>query len=498
MMELGPLPGTAQVDRHLLVIFGATGDLYQRKLLPALYQLLDQYDLAERCTVLGVATSELDDDGFRKLSHEALREVGHDDVDCEMWCNRVLHYVSVSADPQDYSAVRTRIDELEEEYELRGDRIYYLALPPSAFEPVLQALEKQDLTSSDGWLRVVVEKPFGHDLESAEALNETVHARFEEEQVYRIDHYLGKATVQNLLVFRFANALFESAWNRDRIDNIQITVAEDLGIGSRAGYYDRAGAVRDMVQNHLTQLMSLVAMEPPATFDAEAIRDEKVKVLHSVRPLEPSEDVVLGQYTAGTVGDDEVPAYVDEEGVADDSTTPTYAALRVYIDNWRWQGVPFYLRTGKRLPRRLTQIAVTFREPPIALFKRFERGRRKGNVLFITLQPHEGFDLLFDVKAPADRPRLETLPLDFDYEDAFGELPGAYETLLYDVMTGDQTLFVRADEVEQAWSLYMPVLESGLTAEPYTAGSWGPSSANRLTTPDGDHWTVRVRDREDQ
>ena len=492
-MRPGPEPGASQVTNHLVVIFGATGDLYRRKLLPALYELLAQYDLVDRCTILGVATTDLDDEGFREMSHEALQVAGHGDVDCETWCNRVLHYQVVGRDASTYSEVQKRVAQLEGDLGLDGNRIYYLALPPPAFSPVLGALEDHGLTVSDGWIRVVVEKPFGRDLESAHALNETVHRYFDEHQIYRIDHYLGKATVQNLLVFRFANALFEAAWNRDRIDNIQITVAESLGIGSRAGYYDRAGAIRDMVQNHLTQLLTLVAMEPPASFDAEAIRNEKVKVLHSVRPIEP-EDVVLGQYGPGTVGDEEVPGYTTEDGVDDESTTESFAAMRVSIDNWRWQGVPFYLRTGKRLPRRLTQIAVTFCEPPIALFKRFERGQRKGNVLYITLQPHEGFDLLFDVKAPTDRPRLETLPLDFDYEDAFGTLPGAYETLLYDVMTGDQTLFVRADEVEQAWSLWAPLLDDHSPPEPYPAGSWGPAAANRLTAPGGDHWTVRVRE----
>ena len=495
-MEPGPAFGVDQVSRHLLVIVGATGDLYRRKLLPALYQLLDQYNLADRCVVLGVATSPLDDQAFRELSHSALEEAGFDDIDCATWCDQVLHYQAVSKDPGSYDALNGRVDSLEADLGLEGNRIFYLALPPAAVSSVLTAVHESGLASGDGWTRVVIEKPFGRDLASAEVLNAEIHEHFSEEQIYRIDHYLGKATVQNLLVFRFANALFESAWNRERIDNIQITVAEDLGIGSRSGYYDRSGALRDMVQNHLTQLLSLVAMEPPVSFDAEAIRDEKVKVLASVRPI-PMSDVVLGQYQAGEVGAERAIAYVDENDVADDSLTETYAALRVYIDNWRWQGVPFYLRTGKRLTTRLTQIAVTFREPPVALFKSFERGHRKGNVLYITLQPHEGFDLLFDVKAPTDQPRLETLPLDFDYEDAFGILPGAYETLLYDIMTGDQTLFVRSDEVEQAWSLYTPLLDSGATPAPYRAGSWGPEVANRLTQADEDQWTVRIDGRVD-
>lgn len=491
-MEPGPAPGSPQVSKHLLVIFGATGDLYRRKLLPALYELLAQYDLVDRCVLLGVATSEFDDQAFRDMSHEALEEAGHHDVSCAGWCDQVLHFQRVSSDPTSYEALRERIDRLDAAHDLGGNRIFYLALPPSAFPPVVAALGKSGLSASSGWTRLVVEKPFGSDLESATALNVAIHDHFSEPQIYRIDHYLGKATVQNLLVFRFANALFESAWNRERIDNIQITVAEDLGVGTRAGYYDRSGALRDMVQNHLTQLLSLVAMEPPVSFGAEAIRDEKVKLLHSIRPI-TEDDVVRGQYATGELGSVDVPAYVDEAGVSDSSTTETFAALRVFIDNWRWQGVPFYLRTGKRLATRLTQIAVTFREPPVSLFKDFERGQRKGNVLYITLQPHEGFDLLFEVKAPTDHLRLETLALDFDYEDAFGDLPGAYETLLYDVMTGDQTLFVRADEVEQAWRLFTPLLNGGAVPQSYPAGSWGPRAADRLMDPGDDQWTVRIK-----
>ncbi|MGB6231869.1 MAG: glucose-6-phosphate dehydrogenase, partial [Candidatus Acidiferrales bacterium] len=339
-----------------------------------------------------------------------------------------------------------------------------------------------------GWVRLVIEKPFGRDLASAQALNKVVHENFEEKQVYRIDHYLGKETVQNLLVFRFANSLFEPQWNRDRIESVEITVAESLGVEHRAGYYEGAGALRDMIQNHLTQLATLTAMEVPEAFRADAIRREKVKVLHSVLPIR-LEDVVLGQYAAGEIDGEDVAAYRDEPGVAKDSQTETFVALRLEIENWRWHGVPFFLRTGKRLPKRASQIVVNFRRPPVWIFKPFDGDTIQSNSLVIAIQPDEGFDLYFEIKAPGPGVRIQQSDLRFRYSDLFPPLPEAYETLLLDVLQGDMTLFVSDDWVEASWRLYTPLLENKPKVVPYAAGSWGPAEADALLKDLGRTWT---------
>lgn len=474
------------VEPHLFVVFGATGDLMKRKLLPALYRLASEGNLGARFKILGIGLDDMDDKAYRKWAVDALKEEG---AKAKSWCTESLHYITIgAADAAAYHLIAASIEKIEGEYDLPGNRTFYLALPPGAFAPTIKGLGEAGLNASPGHIRLVIEKPFGRDLASARALNEVLHQYFTESQIYRIDHYLGKETVQNLLVFRFANPVFESLWNRDRVESVEITVGESLGVEKRAAYYDKAGAMRDMIQNHLTQLLTLTAMEVPATFKADAIRDEKVKVLGSIAPIGP-EDIIFGQYTEGHVDDEKVVGYLEEPDVAPDSRTETFVALRMHIDNWRWQGVPFYLRTGKRLDRRLTQIVVRFRSAPVSLFKAYNSHRLHPNALIVTLQPDEGFELCFEVKAPGQGIVTKTQRLHFQYSEAFGPLPEGYETLLHDVITDDQTLFVRADEVETSWSIYEPLMKQDQPIHSYEAGGWGPQEAYYLLAQSGHRWT---------
>jgi glucose-6-phosphate 1-dehydrogenase len=476
-------------DPHLLVVFGATGDLVQRKLLPVLYQLRAKGTLPEPSAVLGVARKPMDDGGFRELAVSALKQAkAGPAAKLGRFCSDALFFQAVPDDKSaSYGALRERIEKIEHDRKLSGNRVFYLALPLDAFAPTIAALGKAKLNRSPGWTRVVIEKPFGRDLESAIALNATVHQYFDEKQVYRIDHYLGKETVQNLLVFRFANMFMESLWGRERIDHVTITVAESLGLEGRAQYYDTAGALRDMIQNHVSQVLTLVGMEPPATRDEDSIRNEKVKVLQSIERLGPS-DVVRGQYTEGTSEGGAVPGYRQEPGVDPKSDTETYVAIRLKIANWRWQGVPFFIRTGKRLPAKMSRVTLTFKAPPVTFFQTAQEYNSNPDRVSILIQPDEGFELAFEVKVPGRELRVQTHRMKFHYADVFGPLPDGYETLLVDVMLGDPTLFVRADEVEESWRLYDPVLKAPPPLRFYPAGSWGPAAAQTLVEEWGQRW----------
>ncbi len=481
------------VEPHVFVILGATGDLTRRKLMPALFHLRTLGELDKRNTlIVGAAMPEMSEDAFRLWVYEGLRSSGaRDTADLRRWCDDHLHYLSVHEGTlKDYEALAALMARLEQSRRRPANRVFYLALPPTVVPSTVEQLDQAGLLKSDGWVRVVFEKPFGHDLSSAQGLNALLHRHLAEAQIYRIDHYLGKETVQNLLAFRFANPIFETVWNRDMVENVQITVAEDLGVEHRGSYYQEAGALRDMVQNHLTQLMTVVAMEVPVSFEASAIQIEKLKVLQSIAPIDPH-DVAFGQYTEWNVAGGRIPGYRQERGVPPDSTTETFVALKLDIHNWRWRGVPFYLRTGKRLPRKLTQVAVTFRPAPFQVFRSLEPGILDSNKLLITLQPSEGFALCFSVKTPARPLGFTAQSLQFDYGRAFGgELPDAYETLLRDVMIGDQTLFVSADFTETAWELYDPLLAGKHDVHFYTAGSWGPKEADIVAERNGHRWQL--------
>ena len=481
---------SSEKESGIFVIFGGTGDLAKRKLLPALCHLVERGELGDS-RILGLSRSGQGDEAFRRTAIDALIEAGRPRDVAARFAERLYDHAIGGGTPDDFRTLAGRLETITREHGLSPNRAFYLALPPDAVPATVEGLGGAGLTKSPGWTRLVIEKPFGHDLASATELNAVLHRHFDEDQIYRIDHYLGKETVQNLLVFRFANVIFESLWNRERVRAIEITVAEELGVGTRAGYYDKSGgALRDMVQNHMTQLVTLVGMEVPSAFEASAIRYEKIKVLRSVTPIDVSE-VVRAQYVAGEIGGKPVPGYLEERGVPANSQTETFIAMRIGIDTWRWQGVPIYLHTGKRLPKRSTQIAVHFRDVPVSLFKNVCTGLDSPDVLVITVQPDEGFSLHFDVKTPGQPFRLQRVPLSFKYNQLFSEMPEAYETLLADVWHGDQTLFVHADEASESWRIYTPLLEKPPPLRTYPAGTFGPPEASRLTATGTGLWTPK-------
>jgi glucose-6-phosphate 1-dehydrogenase len=498
-------PELRRAEPCTMVIFGA-GDLVHRKLMPSLFHLMGDGLLPEDFAVIAVARAQGSDESFRTEVGNSLRTFSHDGVDQKAWKRFAphLHYLRGELDdPATYAALKQRLDDLDNAIPGANGHLFYLAIPPSLYSVAIERLSSSGVAprvpdpAQRPWVRIIIEKPFGRDLESAIELNATVRRAFAEHQVYRIDHYLGKETVQNLLVFRFANSIFEPIWNRAHVQHVQITAAESVGVEHRGKYYEEAGVVRDMFQNHLLQLVSLMAMEPPVAFNADAVRDEKVKVLRAIRPITPAEMhdyTVRGQYGPGTIDGKPVPGYREEPDVAPDSATPTYAATRFMIDNWRWHDVPFYLRSGKRLARRVTEIAIRFRKPPHMMFPLPSGESMAANTLAIRVQPKEGISLRFEVKVPGVDVKLASVDMDFAYAEAFGDLEhDAYETLLLDCMLGDATLFTRSDEVEAAWSVVDPVIRYWAGKRPdhfpnYAAGSWGPAVADEFVGREGVHW----------
>jgi glucose-6-phosphate 1-dehydrogenase len=491
-------------DRCAMVIFGASGDLTKRKLLPSLYNLAKKKLLPREFALVGCAIDDISQEEFRRRVQDHLREFGNAAEHCPFceWLLERLYYVKGEfRDPQTYEQLKQRLAEADRKHGTSGNYFYYLATTPALFGEVIQRLGAAGLVSeSEGhWRRVVIEKPFGRDLDSARALNRGIAQVLAESQVYRIDHYLGKETVQNILVFRFSNGIFEPIWNRRYIDHVQITVAETLGVEQRGKYYDQAGALRDMVPNHIFQLVTLTAMEPPISFHADAVRDEQAKILRAMQPLSP-EDVltraVRGQYGEGTIDAQPVPAYRAEPNVSPDSQTETFVALKGSIDNWRWADVPFYIRTGKRLAARATEVAIQFRRAPFVLFRDTPVEKLAPNLLVLHIQPDEGISLRFGAKVPGIAVDIGAVNMDFRYSDYFGSEPSTgYERLLYDCMTGDATLFQRADMVEAGWSVVQPILDVWKALPPrhfpnYPAGSWGPKEAEELMARDHRQWRL--------
>jgi glucose-6-phosphate 1-dehydrogenase len=496
-------------DPCVIVIFGATGDLTHRKILPALYNLHRAGLLPPESSIVGFARRPFTDESFRAEMRKAVEKHSRVPISEAIWdgfAEGIRYQQGNFEDPGAFKGLAEQLESIDAERGTQGNRLFYLATPPSTYVEIIQNLGRSGLARQgrDSWARVVIEKPFGRDLESARDLNYQVLQVVDESQVYRIDHYLGKETVRNILVFRFANGIFEPVWNRRYVDHVQITVAEDLGVEGRGAFYEEAGAARDILQNHMLQLLSVVAMEPPINFEAESLRDEKARVLRAIDPEQTDdrirEDIVRGQYTAGWVGGVRVAGYREEEEVAPDSTTETYVALKLEVQNWRWADVPFYVRTGKRLPKRTTEVAIQFKQPPLMLFRE-SVSDPEPNLLALRIQPDEGILLRFAAKVPKLGLDVRSVGMDFTYGTSFAtEAPEAYETLLLDAMLGDASLFTRADEVEAAWAIVTPIImawrrwdEAGLTEGPgslqlYEAGTWGPEAADRLIERDGRRW----------
>ena len=509
MLDLtaNPLREGLQVERtpepNTVVIFGASGDLTRRKLVPALYNLgLDRL-LPNNFAVVGLARRPIPHDEFRRQMLEGVNAFSRNrPAQPEVWDNfaqGVFYSPGSFDDPAAYRQLGELLDRLDHERGTSGNRLFYLATAPEYFPVIIQQLGATGLDQSlgGGWVRVIIEKPFGRDLASAVELNKTIRAVLREDQVYRIDHYLGKETVQNILVFRFANGIFEPLWNRNHIDHVQITVAEAVGVEGRGGYYETSGVIRDMIQNHMLQLLTVLAMEPPVALEGDAVRDEKVKVLRAIRPINADEVdqwVVRGQYTAGAIAGKPVPGYREEQGVAKESLTETFLALKLHIDNWRWAGVPFYLRSGKRLPKRSTEIAIQFKQIPLSLFGRNAGGAIEPNILALNIQPDEGIALKFGAKVPGPAAQIHPVNMNFHYGTSFGvPAPEAYERLILDCLLGETALFTRDDEVEAAWTFVDRILagwaQTRVKALPaYEAGTWGPPESHEFMGREGRKW----------
>jgi glucose-6-phosphate 1-dehydrogenase len=508
-VETNPLQDATLLEKTpepcIMVVFGASGDLMKRKLAPALFDLAREGILPPQFTVVGVARSPMDHDSFRSYLGETMKEYGRLRDDGALWSSFVRGVYYIPMDPgvqEQYPLLKDELQRIDRERGLPHNILFYLSTPPHLYSPIVECLGSVGLNvprTPESWTRIIIEKPFGIDLDSARRLNNTVLKVFAEDQVYRIDHYLGKETVQNLLVFRFANGIFEPIWNRNYIDHVQITAAETVGVENRGGYYDGAGAMRDMVQNHILQLVALTAMEPPVLFDAQQVRNEKQKVLQAIRPIkEPDVHklTIRGQYAAGTIGGSSVPSYRDEKNISPSSRTETYVALKLNIENWRWAGVPFYVRSGKRLPKRVTEIAVQFKKTPHYLFSTLPQDHLDQNNIVIRVQPDEGISLKFSSKIPGPSMSMRPVTMDFRYGSSFGtRSTDAYTRLLLDCMLGDATLYVRGDGVEATWSLITPIHEGWQSNKQsniydYPAGTWGPTNADAMLLADGRRWRL--------